>query len=130
MDILQSGLLRAKRRFFGKCHQNGQRQMQNSRREQVQNWIENNILSNNNVRQLLWDVAQTEGGDEVDDLSLVLLSPGLRTIEILADGGMSGAGTPGKLSDRMILPQDGEWRIRRRSINILEVKELFVKGCE
>ena len=104
--------------------------MQNSRREQVQNWIENNILSNNNVRQLLWDVAQTEGGDEVDDLSLVLLSPGLRTIEILADGGMSGAGTPGKLSDRMILPQDGEWRIRRRSINILEVKELFVKGCE
>ena len=98
----------------------------NSRREQVRNWIDNNILSNNNVRQLLWDEAQADSWEEVEDLCLVLLSPGLRTLEIVTDGGVGRAGTAGNLYDRLTLPQETEWRIRRRSINILEVKQHFL----
>ena len=124
VGLLKKGLLRAKRRVYEKHKNHGE----DSRKEQVRNWIENNILSNNNVRQLMWDEAQTDADswDEVDDLCLVLLSPGLRTLEIVTDGGLSGAGAQGGVCDRLTLPQESEWRIRRRSINILEVNQHFL----
>lgn len=130
-------MLRAKRRIYEKHKHHREwaaykKEDKYSRREQVRNWIENNILSNNNVRQLLWDEAQTDADswDEVDDLCLVLLSSGLRTLEIVTDGGLSGAGAgaPGEACGRLTLPQESEWRIRRRSINILEVNQHFPLG--
>ena len=126
-------MLRAKRRVYKKHKHHEERapctkEENDSRKEQVRNWIENNILSNNNVRQLLWDEAQTDADswDEVDDLCLVLLSSGLRTLEIVTDGGLSGAGAQGGVCDRLTLPQESEWRIRRRAINILEVNQHFL----